>query len=127
MQPYIESTSITPMLTFALHDLGIMQVARLAVAAQLESGELKSVLEEFIPQDVWLHAAYAQRRHNNAALTALLDFLEKGMPKQAAAGLTFPLPRSENPCEIPVFSQTTRCRCVPRPSIVNSMTSPRRR
>lgn len=90
LQPYIETTSLAPLVTFAMHDLGVIQVARLAVAAQLASGALKSVLEDFIPQDVWLHAAYAQRRHNSAALTALVEYLEKETPRQVAAGLTVP-------------------------------------
>jgi DNA-binding transcriptional LysR family regulator len=34
------------------------------------------VLKEFMPRDLWLYAAYSQRRHNSAALRALLDFLE---------------------------------------------------
>jgi hypothetical protein len=29
-----------------------------------------------MPRDMWLYAAYAQRRHNSAAMRALLDFLE---------------------------------------------------
>ena len=33
-------------------------------------------LQEFSPRDVWLYAAYVQRRHNSAALKALLAFLE---------------------------------------------------
>ncbi len=84
LQPYIETTSIAPLITFAMHDLGVTQVARLAIAAQLESGALKSVLDEFVPQDVWLHAAYAQRRHNSAALRALVEYLEKETPKQVS-------------------------------------------
>ena len=29
------------------------------------------------PDDLWLYAAYSQRRHNSAALKALLAFLEE--------------------------------------------------
>ncbi|MGB3068954.1 MAG: LysR family transcriptional regulator [Ottowia sp.] len=82
LQPYIETTSVAPLVTFAMHDLGVIYVARVSVAAHLASGALKSVLEDFIPQDVWLHAAYAQRRQNSAALTALVEYLEKETPKQ---------------------------------------------
>lgn len=81
LQPYIETTSIAPLITFAMHDLGVIHTARLSVAEQLESGALQSVLEEFVPQDAWLYAAYAQRRHNSAALTALLEYLEQEVPK----------------------------------------------
>jgi len=37
------------------------------------------VLREFMPRDIWLYAAYTQRRHNSAALRALLDLLEVRM------------------------------------------------
>jgi DNA-binding transcriptional LysR family regulator len=29
-----------------------------------------------MPSDIWLMAVYTQRRHNSAALRALLDFLQ---------------------------------------------------
>lgn len=90
LQPYIETTSIAPLITFALHDLGVIQTARLTVAEQLASGALQSVLEEFVPQDFWLYAAYAQRRHNSAALTALLEYLEREIPNLVTTALGSP-------------------------------------
>jgi len=42
----------------------------------IDSGALQPVLQDFSPRDVWLYAAYVQRRHNSAALKALLAFLE---------------------------------------------------
>ena len=41
----------------------------------LESGALVSVLEEFTREDLWIYIAYLQRKHNSAALKALVDFL----------------------------------------------------
>lgn len=82
LQPHVETTSIAPLVTMALHDLGVVYMARVALEPHLESGALKPVLEGFIPQDVWLYAAYAQRRHNSAALNALLDSLEEAFPRQ---------------------------------------------
>jgi len=38
------------------------------------------VLDPFVPQDFWVYAAYMQRRHNSAALMALLAHLENEMP-----------------------------------------------
>lgn len=87
LQPYIETTSIAPLVTFAMHDLGVIHTARLSVAEQLSTGTLQAVLEEFIPQDFWLYAAYAQRRHNSAALTALLEYLDQETPKMLRAVL----------------------------------------
>ncbi len=36
-------------------------------------------------QDMWLSAAYLQRRHNSAALKALLDFLQTRIGASAKA------------------------------------------
>ena len=52
---------------------------RRALAAHIERGELETALEAFSPTDVWLHVAYMQRRHNSAALMALLAHLESEM------------------------------------------------
>jgi hypothetical protein len=38
---------------------------------------LQATLQDFSPRDVWLYGAYTQRRHNSAALKALLAFLEE--------------------------------------------------
>ena len=45
----------------------------------IERGSLVPVLKEFMPRDIWLYAAYTQRRHNSAALRALLELLEVRM------------------------------------------------
>ena len=60
----------------AVHGLGVLRVPQHVVQAQLDAGTLVGVLGEFSPGDIWLYAAYAQRRHNSAALKALLAFLE---------------------------------------------------
>ena len=51
--------------------------AQRSLAQWLESGELEPALEHFSPSDVWLYAAYMQRRHNSAALRALLAHLDR--------------------------------------------------
>ena len=50
---------------------------RLLVRSQLDAGTLQAALTEYSPDDLWLYAAYTQRRHNSAALKALLAFLEE--------------------------------------------------
>ncbi|WP_295952900.1 LysR family transcriptional regulator [Rhodoferax sp.] len=72
----MDATDPVPLVHMALHGLGIARVPRLLVQAQLDSGALVSVLEDFRANDVWLYAAYTQRRHNSAALKALLAFME---------------------------------------------------
>ena len=54
-----------------------MWAPRIAVDTHLASGALQPALEEFSPRDVWLYAAYTQRRHNSAALKALLAFFDE--------------------------------------------------
>jgi DNA-binding transcriptional LysR family regulator len=49
----------------------------------VDSGALEPVLDEFTRKDIWLYAAYLQRRHNSAALRALIDFLESSFPHSA--------------------------------------------
>jgi DNA-binding transcriptional LysR family regulator len=53
--------------------------------SHVERGALVPVLKEYMPRDLWLYAAYSQRRHNSAALRALLDFLEARVRDPAAA------------------------------------------
>ena len=79
LQPLVEASDIMPLLTMALQDLGVVYMSTLAIAPYLESGALEAVLADSIPQDYWLYAAYTQRRHNSAALAALLAFLEEEM------------------------------------------------
>ena len=62
---------------FALAGLGVTYVPRLIVEEDLAAGDLVSVLDDCMPRDVWLMAVYTQRRHNSAALKALLDFLQQ--------------------------------------------------
>ena len=93
LQPHVETTSMAPLVTMALHDLGVIYMARVALEPHLQRGALKPVLERFIPQDVWLYAAYAQRRHNSAALNALLDSLEEAFPHQGSSLARMPMAR----------------------------------
>ena len=67
----------------ALQGLGALHVPRHVVQAHLDRGDLEATLAEFSPRDVWLYAAYMQRRHNSAALKALLAFLEAHWRKVA--------------------------------------------
>ena len=81
LQPHVLATDGAPLLTLALMDLGVIYLPRLALQEHLSGGALEPVLQPFMPRDIWLFAAYAQRRHNSAALTALLDFLAQQMPQ----------------------------------------------
>lgn len=72
----MEASEAGPLIHVAMRGLGVIYVPALVVQPQLDHGELVPVLGEFTRKDMWLSAAYLQRRHNSAALRALLDFLE---------------------------------------------------
>ena len=77
LQPVFSATSQTPLITLALQGLGVVWGVRRALAEPIARGELEPVLEAFSPTNIWLHVAYMQRRHNSAALRALLTHLDE--------------------------------------------------
>jgi len=72
----MEATDAAPLLAVAEQGLGVVCLPRLLLQQQLDAGVLEQVLAGHSPRDVWLYAAYAQRRHNSAAMRALLSHLE---------------------------------------------------
>jgi DNA-binding transcriptional LysR family regulator len=58
----------------------------LLVQTHIDQGELVPVLQDCVRKDMWLSAAYLQRRHNSAALRALLDFLQSRFEQKYASG-----------------------------------------
>jgi DNA-binding transcriptional LysR family regulator len=72
----MDANDATALVGVALAGLGAICVPTMMAQAHIERGALVPVLKAYMPRDLWLYAAYAQRRHNSAALRALLDFLE---------------------------------------------------
>jgi DNA-binding transcriptional LysR family regulator len=72
----MDASDAAPLVSVALQGLGMVWLPRLLLQPHIDSGALQPVLQDFSPRDVWLYAAYVQRRHNSAALKALLAFLE---------------------------------------------------
>lgn len=72
----MDASDAAPLVSVALQGLGMVWLPRLLLQQHIDSGALQPVLQDFSPRDVWLYAAYVQRRHNSAALKALLAFLE---------------------------------------------------
>ena len=70
------ATDPAPLPQLATMGLGVIWVPRLAILSQIDSGALEPALQKFSVRDIWIYAAYAQRRHNSAALRALLEHLE---------------------------------------------------
>ena len=76
VQSRMDASDAAPLVNVALQGLGMVWLPRLLLQPHIDSGALQPVLQDFSPRDVWLYAAYVQRRHNSAALKALLAFLE---------------------------------------------------
>lgn len=72
----MDCTEGAPLIRVAMRGFGVIYLPSLLVQSHIDSGELVPVLEGYARKDMWLSAAYLQRRHNSAALRALLDFLQ---------------------------------------------------
>ncbi|SFN32055.1 LysR family transcriptional regulator [Variovorax sp. OV329] len=81
----MDATEGGPLVHVALQGFGVVYLPGLLVQPHIDHGELQPVLQDYVRKDMWLYAAYLQRRHNSAALRALLDFLESNIGKRAKA------------------------------------------
>ncbi len=72
----MDATESSPLIEAAMQGFGVLYMPALPVQSHIDHGELVPVLQDYVRSDMWLSAAYLQRRHNSAALRALLDFLE---------------------------------------------------
>ncbi|MGK6308755.1 LysR substrate-binding domain-containing protein [Variovorax sp. DT-64] len=86
----MDANDAAPLIAAALAGLGAICVPAMMAQAHVERGALVPVLKDYMPRDMWLYAAYAQRRHNSAAMRALLDFLETHGKMQEPTGLVPP-------------------------------------
>jgi DNA-binding transcriptional LysR family regulator len=72
----MDCTEGAPLIRVAMRGFGVIYLPSILVQSHVEHGELVPVLQDYARKDMWLSAAYLQRRHNSAALRALLDFLQ---------------------------------------------------
>uniref|UniRef100_UPI000D33877B LysR family transcriptional regulator n=1 Tax=unclassified Variovorax TaxID=663243 RepID=UPI000D33877B len=75
----MEANDAIALIELALRGVGVAYVPEPLAQSHLERGALVPVLREHMPREHWLYAAYSQRRHNSAAMRAMLDFLEESM------------------------------------------------
>ncbi|MCA0406984.1 MAG: LysR family transcriptional regulator [Proteobacteria bacterium] len=61
----------------ALKGLGLAFLPSFIVGADLQSGSLASVLEDYVPQDMTLNAVYPHARHLSPKVRAFVDFLAR--------------------------------------------------
>jgi DNA-binding transcriptional LysR family regulator len=82
----MDATDSAPLIQIAIQGFGVIYMPEMLVQPHLDRGELVPVLQDFVRDDMWLSAAYLQRRHNSAALRALLDFLESRFRERGRQG-----------------------------------------
>jgi DNA-binding transcriptional LysR family regulator len=75
----MEANDAVALVELALRGVGVAYVPEPLAQTHLERGALVPVLREYLPKDQWLYAAYSQRRHNSAAMRAMLSFLEESV------------------------------------------------
>ncbi len=73
----MEANDPLALIELALRGAGVACVPEPLAEAHLERGALVPVLREHMRSDHWVYAAYSQRRHNSAAMRAMLEFLEQ--------------------------------------------------
>ena len=59
----------------ALNHLGLISLPTFIVGRDLQAGTLISVLEDYVPQTLALHAVYSHARHLSPKVRAFIDFL----------------------------------------------------
>lgn len=84
----MDANDASTLIAAALAGIGAVCVPALLAQPYTERGSLVPVLKDFMPRDIWLYAAYTQRRRNSAALRALLELLEVRMRDGARSALS---------------------------------------
>lgn len=73
----MEANDVVALIELATRGAGVAFVPEPLAQSHLERGALVPVLREHMRRDHWIYAAYSQRRHNSAAMRAMLEFLEE--------------------------------------------------
>ena len=71
----MDADDAAPLIALATKGVGAICIPEVLARAHLGSGALVPVLQEAMPESIWLYAVYSHRHHKSAALRALLDFL----------------------------------------------------
>ncbi|MEC5406305.1 LysR family transcriptional regulator [Paraburkholderia sp. MPAMCS5] len=69
----------------AVAGLGIVRLPEFIVADALRSGQLVTVLDDFLPSPTGVYAVYPQHRQSSLAIRAFVDFLRKHLKKRLTA------------------------------------------
>lgn len=79
VQSRMDCNEPAALIELALRGAGMVVAPVFLAKPHLERGALVPVFEDWMPTDVWIYAAYSQRRYNSAALRMMLDFLARSM------------------------------------------------
>lgn len=79
----MDANDAAPLIDAALAGVGVVCVPAMMARGHVERGALVPVLQEYMPRDIWLYAAYSQRRNNSIAMRTLLDFLEAKLDSES--------------------------------------------
>jgi len=83
VQSRMDCNEPAALIELALRGAGMIVAPVFLAKPHLERGALVPVFEDWMPTDIWIYAAYSQRRHNSAALRMMLDFLARSMDTAA--------------------------------------------
>src|SRR5690606_11307101 len=75
-QPRYVTQSMLALHDAALNGVGVVQLPAMFIRAELDSGVLVRVLDDWAPRPEIIHAVYASRRGQLPAVRALLDYLQ---------------------------------------------------
>jgi len=78
----MEANDPLALIELAARSIGVVCVPEILARSYIERGVLVPVLKEHMRTDHWVYAAYTQRRHNSAAMRAMLDFIVQSMAEK---------------------------------------------
>lgn len=73
----LTANEVTALMAAACEGIGIALQPTYLVAEKLRNGELVQVLPEWKPDDLKIYVLYASRKHQSAAVRALIDYLQE--------------------------------------------------
>jgi DNA-binding transcriptional LysR family regulator len=80
----MEANVATPIRIAAIHGLGLVMLPTYIVGQDIIKGRLQTVLEDYMPSPLAIHAIYPHRKYLSAKVRVFLDFLQPWLQKRVA-------------------------------------------
>jgi DNA-binding transcriptional LysR family regulator len=80
----MQSNVATPIRIAAIHGLGLVMLPTYIVGLDIIKGRLQTVLEDYMPSPLDIHAIYPHRKYLSAKVRVFLDFLQPWLQKRVA-------------------------------------------